>query len=95
MAKLTLNVEPDRIEKAKRYAMKHHTSISKLVSNFLVNITEKDDEHEDEQLLKKIKTETTDPGILALRGILKGKVPDDVNIWDYKYEHYLKEKHGL
>jgi hypothetical protein len=30
----------------------------------------------------------------ALTGILKGKVPDDITLWDAKYE-YLKEKHGL
>jgi hypothetical protein len=32
--------------------------------------------------------------IKALDGILKGKVPDNINLWDAKYG-YLKEKYGL
>lgn len=32
--------------------------------------------------------------ILALTGILKGKVPYDIDVWDLKYE-YLKEKYDL
>ena len=34
MAKLTLNVEPDIVRAAKTYARAHHTSLSKLVSQF-------------------------------------------------------------
>ena len=34
MAKLTLNVEPDIVRAAKTYAQAHHTSLSKLVSQF-------------------------------------------------------------
>ena len=34
MAKLTLNVEPDIVHAAKTYAQAHHTSLSKLVTQF-------------------------------------------------------------
>ena len=34
MAKLTLNVEPDLVHAAKTYAQAHHTSLSKLVTQF-------------------------------------------------------------
>ena len=34
MAKLTLNVEPDIVTAVKSYAQAHHTSLSKLVSQF-------------------------------------------------------------
>ena len=34
MAKLTLNVEPDIVTAAKTYAQAHHTSLSKLVTQF-------------------------------------------------------------
>jgi len=94
MAKLTLSIEPDRIAKAKRYASKHHTSISKLVSDFLSDVTEKDEAATEDPFLTRLKNEPVSPEIKALRGVLKGRVPDDINIWDAKYE-YLKEKYGL
>jgi len=34
MAKLTMNVEPDIVTAAKTYAQAHHTSLSKLVTQF-------------------------------------------------------------
>lgn len=96
MTKLTLSVKPDRIEKAKRYASKHHTSISKIVSDLFDGLTEKDEAEAmaEDPFLTKLKNEPVAPEIEALRGILKGKVPDDINLWDAKYE-YLKEKYDL
>ncbi len=35
MAKLTLNVEPEIMHATKTYAQAHHTSVSKLVTQFL------------------------------------------------------------
>ena len=94
MAKLTLSIEPDKIEKAKKYAFKHHTSISKIVSDFLADITKKDEIDEDGPFIKKLRQIEISAEVKALSGILKGKVPDDINLWDAKYE-YLKEKNGL
>jgi hypothetical protein len=93
MAKLTLSVEPDKIAKAKRYASKHHTSISKIFSEFISGVTEKEETEED-PFLTRLKNEPVSPEIEALRGILQGKVADDINLWDAKYE-YLKEKYDL
>ena len=90
--KLTLSVEPDKIEKAKRYASRHHTSISKLFSDFISDLTQKDET--EAPFLKKLKEIEISDEINALTGILKGKVPDDINLWDAKYE-YLKEKYDL
>jgi hypothetical protein len=81
------------VEKAKRYAAKHHTSISKLVTAYLNGVTEKDEEAED-PFLKKLREMKIPSEIDALTGILKGKVPDDINLWDAKWE-YLKKKHDL
>ncbi|MES2265343.1 MAG: DUF6364 family protein [Bacteroidota bacterium] len=90
--KLTLNIKAGSLPAVKEYAKRQHTSLSKIVQKFFDEIVEK--EAKEDAFLNKIKQEQVDPEIAALRGILKGKVPDDVNIWDYKYE-YLKEKHGL
>jgi len=92
MAKLTLSVKPDKIEKAKRYALKNHTSISKIVSDFLDDLTEK--EEAKDSFLERLKQIEVPDEIKALTGILKGKVPDDISLWDAKYE-YLKEKYDL
>ena len=92
-SKLTLSVDTDIIAKAKKYAAAHQVSISKLFSDFISKTAGKEEVEEDE-FLKKVKAIKVSPELKNLRGILKGKVPDDINIWDAKYE-YLKEKHGL
>ena len=40
MAKLTLNVEADVIQAAKNYAEAHHVSLSKLVTQFLRDLSQ-------------------------------------------------------
>ena len=55
MAKLTLNIEPDQIERVKRYALRHHTSVSKLFSEIINKITENEEKLEDNVLLEKYK----------------------------------------
>ncbi|QXV65770.1 hypothetical protein INP83_01340 [Mucilaginibacter sp. 21P] len=90
--KLTLNIKADSLPAVKEYAKRKHTSLSKMVQQFFDDIVKK--EEGSDAFLNKIKQEPIAPEIAALRGILKGKVPDDINLWDAKYE-YLKEKHGL
>jgi predicted house-cleaning noncanonical NTP pyrophosphatase (MazG superfamily) len=92
--KLTLSVEPEVISKARHYASKHRKSVSKIFSELLNKAVEEDEAMSDDPFLKKLKEIEIAPEIKALSGILKGKYPDDVNIWDVKYE-YLKEKNGL
>jgi hypothetical protein len=39
MSKLTLNINQEIIDGAKAYAQRHHTSLSKLVAHFLMELT--------------------------------------------------------
>jgi hypothetical protein len=94
MAKLTLSVEPDKIAMAKRYASKHHTSISKLFSDFIANVTVKDEVVEEDLLLAKIKQMEIPDWIKKLSVTPKVDLPDDVDYKELKYE-YLKERYGL
>ena len=89
--KLTLSVNEDTVAWAKRYAQRKHTSLSKIVQNHFEEIKK---EVNKDPLLEKFYDTEMPPEILALTGILKGKVPDDINIWDTKYE-YLKEKYDI
>jgi hypothetical protein len=91
--KLTLSVKPDSLSLVKKYAKRKHTSVSKIVQQLFDGIAEEENHIENEVLAKYKNTEISD-NIKALTGILKGKVPDDINLWDAKYE-YLKEKYDL
>ena len=93
MAKLTLSIEPEKIAKAKNYASKHHTSISKLFSDFLTDITAVEDLEED-PLLEKLKQMEVPDWIKELSVTSKMKIPENTDYKDLKYE-YLKEKYGL
>ena len=62
--KLTLKLEQTVIDKAKDYAKDHRTSLSKLIENYLLNITN-----------KKEKTESITPLVKSLSGIIK--LPED------------------
>ncbi len=91
--KLTLSVKSHSVPFVKKYAKSHHTSVSKLVQQFFDSIAEKEMQQE-YPLLEKFKDVVISDDIKALTGILKGKYPDNITLWDAKYE-YLKEKHGL
>lgn len=45
--KLTLNVDKDIVEEAKRYARKHRVSLSNLIENYLNSLVEKPKENKD------------------------------------------------
>ena len=92
--KLTLNVESNSLPLVKKYAKRNHTSVSKLVQKFFDGIVREEKKQEDDPFLKKLREMEIPEDIKALTGVLKGKVPDNINIWDAKYE-YLKEKHDL
>lgn len=90
--KLTLSSDEETVELAKRIAANNKMSVSKLFKN-LINDFSKKQIKKDPLLEKYEKIEFSDD-IIALRGILKGKYPDDMNYKDMKYE-YLKEKYDL
>jgi macrodomain Ter protein organizer (MatP/YcbG family) len=77
--KLTLKLEQSVIEKAKDYAKRQKTSLSRLIENYLLDITEEEDVQE------KIT-----PLVRSLSGIID--LPND---YDHKkdYTDYLAKKY--
>ena len=90
-SKLTLSVKKSTIDWAKQYAQEHHLSLSKIVENHFEEIKKS---VENDPLIEKYKDVKISDDILSLRGILKGKYPNDITLWDAKYE-YLKDKYDL
>lgn len=77
--KLTLKLEQTIIEKAKDYAKSHRTSLSKLIENYLLNITN-----------EKGKEEKITPLVKSLSGIIN--LPKDFD--DKKgYSDFLLTKY--
>lgn len=75
--KLTLSVDEQVIERARRYSRRHNTSISQLVSNYLAQLDANDGE------------EAYSPTVRRLLGIL----PSDTNVEEYHRhleEKYLR-----
>lgn len=81
-AKLTLTIDKDVIEQAKRYAKSEKRSLSNLIESFLRRVSQEEDD--------KIFDEELHPTILALKGSVK--VSED---FDYKkkLEEALREKY--
>ena len=65
MSKLTLSVEQKVIERAKRYASRRGTSVSRLVERYL------------DLLARPPKTEEDPPVLKMLRGAAKGIAPEE------------------
>ena len=80
--KLTLSVKKETVRKIKRYAKEKGTSVSNLAEKSF------------DQMLKNGKQRTKESAVSRLRGILKGKVPDNI---DYKdlIASWRSEKHGI
>ena len=77
--KLTLKLDELIIEKAKEYAKKQHTSLSKMIENYLSSITENTTE----------KEEIT-PLVKSLTSIIQ--LPEDYDV-KKEYSSYLSEKY--
>lgn len=78
--KLTLSIDEEVIKKAKQLSRRKGKSISKIVEDYLKNISGKE---ADETISVK-----------SLSGILKDKIPADVDLKKEKGE-YLKNKYGV
>ncbi len=78
--KLTLSLNRDVIENAKRYARRNKTSLSALVENYFRFIARKETPHED----------TLSPIVKELSGTIK--LPDDFNLRE-EYTTYLTKKY--
>ncbi|SDE29395.1 DUF6364 family protein [Niabella drilacis] len=80
-AKLTLNLNKAVIDNAKDYAKEQHTSLSKLIENYLGSLTKKD---------------STKAKISPLVERLTGIIPGEQKTEDYKsdYHEYLTKKYS-
>jgi replicative DNA helicase len=76
--KLTLRIDKDLIQKAKRYSKKTGTSVSRMVSDYLRLVTARQEKKE-EQLT---------PWVRSLKGLLKGS-----NLSEEDYKRHLEEKY--
>lgn len=79
-AKLTLSLEKDVIEEAKEFSRKQHKSLSKLVENYLRQITR----------TVPPSDETITPIVAELSGLMK---PDGAKRRKEEYAAYLTEKY--
>jgi hypothetical protein len=91
-SKLTLSVDTDTIQIAKRVASESNMSVSKLFKKLVTEIDKK--KIRKDPLLEKFKNLEISPDIEALKGVLKSKYPGDMDYKNLKYE-YLKEKYDL
>lgn len=83
--KLTLRMDKSLIERAKKYAAKNDTSLSKMVANYFRLVVEREDgpAGDDEDWKSKLA-----PITRSLVGIAKG-----ADVTEEDYWRYLEEKH--
>lgn len=84
--KLTLRLDEDVIEQAKRYADERGTSVSKLVEQYFVLLTEESEEDADDE--EEDWRDELSPITRRLLGRLKSADVDEED-----YYRYLEEKH--
>mgnify|MGYP003634361366 CR=1 FL=1 len=80
--KLTLSLDKSIIDEAKLYAKEQHTSLSKLISNYLTVLIKKDEVKTDELEIS--------PLVKSLVGVIS--LDDDVDI-KKEYQEYLINKY--
>jgi hypothetical protein len=78
--KLTLSINKDIIEEAKKYARKRNTSLSNLIENFLVSVTNKGKANEDE----------ISPLVKSLSGVIKA---DAKTTYKKQHGYFLANKY--
>jgi Family of unknown function (DUF6364) len=78
--KLTLSIDKQVIEAAKKYAKKKNTSLSNLIENYLASVT-KSQKHPDEEI---------SPLVISLSGVLK---LDKKQNHKKRYSVYLASKY--
>ena len=77
--KLTLKLKKNIIDRAKKYANDHETSLSKLIENYLEAITS-----------SSTGQDNISPLVKSISGVIK--LPDDFNQKD-NYHQHLNEKY--
>lgn len=77
--KLTLNIDDNVIEEAKSYAKNNSISLSKLIENYLLSLTN-----------KKLKTTKVSPLVESLTGVVSLENAD----YKKEYSDYLSKKYS-
>jgi len=77
-SKLTLKLNEDVIEQAKKYAKENNISLSRMIENYLTAVTE-----------RKIRSKKTSPLVKSLTGVVK---LDDSD-YRKKYNDFLSQKY--
>ena len=77
--KLTLNIDDNVIEEAKSYAKNNSISLSKLIENYLLSLTN-----------KKSKTTKVSPLVESLTGVVSLESGD----YNKEYSDYLSKKYS-
>ncbi len=96
--KLTLRLEDHLIADAKRYSKQHGKSLSQLVTDYFLNIKQRDSyssNHEslDQQpTLAMTKAMSLPPITSALKGVLASAVVDEADYYQYLEDKYLGKK---
>lgn len=96
--KLTLSVEDAFVDRAKRYAAKHKTSLSKLFSEFVSEKIDSDQITEDDDFLAKLNNIEISDKIKSLTGVIKINISKNTDLKkiasDARHE-YLEKKYDL
>ncbi len=79
--RISITVKESNAKKARAYAAKNHTSVSKLVDDYLSQLSNP------KQKFKKTASFTE-----QYAGILSGQIPEDITALK---DEYLKEKYGI
>lgn len=92
--KLTLRLEDQLIVEAKRYSKQHGKSLSQLVSDYFLNLKQRDTDLPNQHQTARInsKSPTTPPITSALRGVLGSAPVDEADYHQYLEDKYLGDR---
>lgn len=79
--KLTLRIEKNLVEKAKKFALEHDTSVSRMVAGFFDNLGQPRSIRHHGPMTTRLR------GSLKPKGVERGHDEDD-------YRRHLEQKHG-
>ena len=96
--KLTLRLEDQLIVEAKRYSKQHGKSLSQLVTDYFLNLKQRDtdsfghDSSDQQSHLSSSKSMNLPPITSALKGVLASAVVDETDYYKYLEDKYLGNK---
>ena len=91
--KLTLRLEDQLIAEAKRYSKQHGKSLSQLVTDYFLNLKQRDTDSLGQQSNESnTKASGLPPITSALKGVLASAVVDEADYYKYLEDKYLGNK---